>query len=111
MAREAAARRLAPIEKVLIPGTSYVNMASRANSRPPLNQSVRPLKQVEARATEPVNHSRDNINNSAFNSSNGLEILLLNLKNDILKEINTINAIFINNSIRIDHIISQLYTD
>ncbi|KAI4479442.1 hypothetical protein M0802_014389 [Mischocyttarus mexicanus] len=110
-AREAAARRLTAIEKVIITGTSYANMASRANFRLPLDQSIKPMKQVRAGAPKPVNHIRNIINNSANNGSNGLEQLLVNFKNDILKEIHSINAKIIKNPIRIDQIMSHLYTD
>ncbi|KAK2577804.1 hypothetical protein KPH14_000697 [Odynerus spinipes] len=96
------------ISRKVTPGYSFANalVGNQTHLQAPLHSHAR------EETTLPINkqYSCSTSNNNCSSSPN-IEELFANLKNEIIKEIQDVNAKIINNSIRIDHILAQLNMD
>ncbi|KAI4493068.1 hypothetical protein M0802_009716 [Mischocyttarus mexicanus] len=111
MKREETARKMAAIEKVVRPGISYANMTAKANFGTPILQNPLPVGLSDLGTTKPKYPPRDGNTDNESGNLNSLEHILINFKNDIIREMQKIKIKMKNNSIRIDKIMSHLNLD
>ncbi|KAI4476064.1 hypothetical protein M0802_014938 [Mischocyttarus mexicanus] len=83
---EETVRKVAAIEKVVMPGISYANMTAKANSGMPICQNPQPVESIDLGTTTPAYLPRDGNTENESGNFNSLEQILINFKNDLIRE-------------------------